>query len=275
MRHFPQEVAVGAVAVPLAADKVVRLRVAAQVHHQAGGLVDELLVVRELLEAAVGGTQRPVVLAHLHVGRDELEIVVAHLGIHVDPALQVVGRLGQRAVPQDVVAGLDVAAAHVGHDQRVVREDVEQALQRRVGLDVVVQLAVEGDLAAPQVAVVGLDFQQLVDVADGAGIVLQVVFHVHQEALGLDLVVIALDGADQVVARLVHVADHEIVIAIEVAQVRIVGDDFQTLVDLTFGRVPCVRAHVGLGPAYIAGDGRFQALGTDFSGQGKNYIDTG
>ena len=152
-----------------------------------------------------------------------------------------------------------------------------QTLQGGVGLDIVVQLAVEGDLAAPEIPVVRLDLEELVDVADGAGIVLQVVLHVDQETLGLDLVVVALYGTGQVVARFVHVPDDIIIVAVEVAQVGIVRNDLQTGVDLTLGGVPGVRIHVPLGPADITGHGRLQSLRMDdFCGrQGKKYSKTG
>ena len=109
---------------------------------------------------------------------------------------------------------------HVLVQYGVLRIDLVDALQQAVGFDVVALLAVEVDLTPPQPPPVGIHLQQFVDETDGAGVVLRDVLDIDQQLFGLDVVVIDIDGLEQVVARLVVVLRIEPVFSQQELQVR-------------------------------------------------------
>ena len=56
------------------------------------------------------------------------------------------------------------------------------------------------DLPAPQASPIWVYFQKFVNVTDSAGIVLSNIFYIHQQMLGIDIVVIILNCLDKMIA---------------------------------------------------------------------------
>ena len=82
----------------------------------------------------------------------------------------------------------------------VIRINLVDTFQQAVGFDVIVLFTVQFDLPAPQASPIWVYFQKFVNVTDSAGIVLSNIFYIHQQMLGIDIVVIILNCLDKMIA---------------------------------------------------------------------------
>ena len=115
-----------------------------------------------------------------------------------------------------------IAASYICCYQRVIRIDMSQTLKSGISFNIIAKFTVQTYFSAPKVPVIRLEFKQLVDVADGAGIVLQIVFNVNQNSLGPVMLVVGLDGAYQIITGLFHITDDIIIPAVIITQVRVI-----------------------------------------------------
>ena len=117
---------------------------------------------------------------------------------------RIFGRLGVPALPGLLVGGFQHVKI-VAVDGGVVGVDLGQAPQEDIGLLEVAHLLVQVHLPEPQTLPVRVHLQQLVHITDGAGIVARDFLHIHQEGLGVYVVIIDLAGLHQMVTGLVVV----------------------------------------------------------------------
>lgn len=162
-------------------------------------LVDQRHAARQGRQSARSPGQRLLLLALLQVQVDDVEVILFVVGNafqqflkRQDGCFPIPGALLTLVVQLHRVNQVPV-------QHGVLRIDLVDAFEQAVGLDVVALLAVKVDLTPPQTPPVGIHLQQFVDEADGAGVVLRDVLDIDQQLLGLDVVVIEVDGLEQVV----------------------------------------------------------------------------
>ena len=128
------------------------------------------------------------------------------------------------ALPQVVLLQpRDVVSAH----RRIVGIDVVQPFQKPVGLSIIALKTVESDFTFPQPGPVGGHLQQLVDVANRAGIVAGLLLDVDQQALGRDIIGRIFHGTYQIIAGIVVVLEVVVVTTGQLIQFRGFGIAFK------------------------------------------------
>ena len=221
-----------------------RLGMAVHLAQNADLLVDQRHAARQGRQSARSPGQRLLLLALLQVQVDDVEVILFVVGNAFQQFLK--RQDGRFPIPGALLTLIiqlhRVDQVPVQHG--VLRIDLVDAFEQPVGLYVVALLAVKVDLTPPQPPPVGIHLQQFVDEADGAGVVLRDVLDVDQQLLGLDVVVIEVDGLEQVVTRLVVVLPVEPVSAHQVLQVRgevVLG---QTLVEQLLALLPLLFGEI-------------------------------
>ena len=234
----------------LRADQGQRTQVTARFHEDVRGLADEGHVAGIVIERrrqVVQGVVQVTVLDE-DVGIGQLIVRVIRIQLHHLLQRLLGGGQVSGAAGLLVVALQDFVA--VRRYGRVVGINLLQTRQQGIGFLKIPLFLVQVNFPQPQAFPVGIHLQQLIHIADGAGIVAGDFLHVHQEGLGLDMVVSQGTGFHQMVTGLVVVFGIPPVTAAQVLQVGLVRIQFQTL----------VQQFLALGPTVLGEKGRHLVL---------------
>ena len=197
--------------------------IAARFHENIGSLLDEGDGTGVGIDGGRQVIQRIVhlALADEDVGIGQLVILIS--GGYAHNLLQ--GFFGDTEV--SALAGLEISGFQhievVAVDGSIVGINLGQWLEKRLGLLKIAHILVQIHLPEPQTLPIRVHFQQLVHIADGAGIVAGNLFQVHQQRLGIYEMIVDLTGFHQVVTGLVIVFTVPPVPAGQVMQAGFVG----------------------------------------------------